>query len=610
MTLSSLALLVPLLGATLLAGTTSLDRRRFADAVALAAAVGVTAACAGLLVQASDHTVVAWMGGWRPRHGVALGIALAVDPLGAGMATFAAALTVAALVVGLRLPSTSGHLVHALVLVFLAGMVGLCLSGDVFTSFVFFELMSIASLALAGLLVDRRSPVEGALNFAVTTTAGSAALLVGIALLYGRTGALNMAQVGAALHGSDVTVAVAFALIATGFLTKAAIVPFHFWLADTYTAAPTAAVVLFAGAMSELGLFGLARLYWAVFEGPLGPHAGVVRAVLVALGALTALVGALMCWPQRLLKRMLAFATISHLGIGLCGVALLSPGGVAGAARYLVGDGLVKAGLFVLAGLLANRYGTGDIGRLHGRARELRWLGGAWLLGGLALAGTPPAGPFAGRALIEDGAMTDGLWWLPWTLLVAGALTGGAVLRAGRLVFLGAGRPHEGEPAERAGEAPDPGREGAPYWATAAVLIALGLAWGLVPGLGDAAGTAAHRFTDRAAYVAAVLGGPPAPGAAERGAPPTGAERGALPPTAAERAAQRPPTAAAYAFGIACGLLSLALAAVGVLRARAPREPAWAHRLRALHSGRPTDYLAWLVAGAAALAAVCAIGLG
>ena len=98
-------------------------------------------------------------------------------------------------------------------------------------------------------------------------------LLVGIALVYGRTGALNLAQIGEALGGRspDALVAVAFALVACGFFVKAAIVPFHFWMADAYAVAPTSICLLFAGAMSELGLYGVARVYWTAFAGPLGP---------------------------------------------------------------------------------------------------------------------------------------------------------------------------------------------------------------------------------------------------------------------------------------------------------------------------------------------------
>jgi multicomponent Na+:H+ antiporter subunit D len=583
MALSALPILLPLLASALLVATTSLGLRRVADAVALATAAAVAVLCAFLLERASDAPVVSWAGGWTPRDGVAIGIDLYADRLAAALACFAAVLTVASLVASLRLRETAGHLYHALVLVFLAGMIGFCLAGDLFTAFVFFELMSVASFGLTGLLVDRRSPVEGALNFAVTNTVGSVLLLVGIALLYGETGALNMAQVGAALEGGA-PAAVALSLIAAGFLVKAAIVPFHFWLADTYAAAPIAICVLFAGAMSELGLYGLARTYWTVFAGPLEPHAELLRAVLLALGAATAVVGALMALAQRLLKRLLAFATVSHMGVLMVGVALLDPQALGGVAIYIVGDGLVKAGLFLAAGALIERHGTGDIGALRGRGRDQRALGALFALGALALAGLPPTGPFLGRAIVEHaGSATHDLWWLPAVLLFAGAVTGAAVLRAAGAIFLGRATVTEAAAGEReaGAEAEEPGPGGIALWLPATALVGLGTVWGLVPGLAAAAAEAAAAFTDRAGYIAVVLHGTGMPGA----------------PVDAASA-----DATAWALGLASCGLALALS----LPARLPAVPP---ALRALHSGRVGDYLAWLAAGTAALSLAFWLGL-
>jgi multicomponent Na+:H+ antiporter subunit D len=585
MALASLAILLPLLCAIVLAATTSLRRRRVADVVSLAAACSVVVLCVALVARSAEHPIVAWMGGWRPRNGVALGIDLYADPLGAGLAAFAGVLAVAGLAVAWHQVDTAGHLFHALVLAVLAGMVGFCLAGDLFTMFVFFELMAVAAYALSGFRIGERAPLEGALNFAVTNALGGMLVLVGIALVYGRTGALNMAQVGQALAGrhADALVAVAFALIACGLFAKAAIVPFHFWLADAYAVAPTSICLLFAGALSELGLYGVARVYWTVFAGPLEPHAEAVRDVLLALGLVTAIVGGVMCAGQRHLKRLVAFATVAHMGVLLCGVALLDGAGLAGAAVFIVGDGFVKAGLFMAVGALEHRCGSIDESRLYGHGRDWPVLGVLFCAAGLALAAVPPFGPFLGRAMIEDAASEHGLGWIAPVLVVSSALVGGAVLRVSRTVFLGRGPvppPARTTPLDEAGEDPaERGRGRAAGLATAVVLLVAGLACGLVPGVVDGATAAAARFVDRGAYAATVLRGASADVAAPAG---------------------HGPTTTAWLWGAASALLAVAVA----WAATVPVGP-----LRDVHSGRVGDYVAWLAAGTALVAGVLAVAV-
>ena len=278
----------------------------------------------------------------------------------------------------------------------------------------------------------------------MTNTIGGFLVLFGIALLYGRTGALNMAQIGRALGSdSDALVLAAFVFMMCGFLVKAAIVPFHFWLADAHTVAPAPVSVLLSGIMVELGIYAVIRIYWSVFSGALAAHQDGLRHILAGFGAATALLGAVLCYSQRHLKRLLAFSTISHMGILLLGVSLLTTEGLAGVCIYAVGHALAKASLFLAAGILLHRTATLDEIELTARPRHLRWTAGLFWLGAAALAGLPPFGTFWGDVMISGSAYRLGFHWINWVTFAAAAITSGAVLRFTGRAFLRWGPPAE-----------------------------------------------------------------------------------------------------------------------------------------------------------------------
>jgi multicomponent Na+:H+ antiporter subunit D len=594
--LAPLAVAVPLIAAAVLAGTASIASRPFADLAALATAAATTTLCAILLARSGRHEVVYWFGGWQPRSGAALGIGFAIDPLGAGLATFVGAITCAALVFSWRHLEAVSHVYHALMLVFLAGMVGFCLTGDLFNLFVFFELLSVAAYALVGYKIDQRAPLEGSLNFAITNSVGGFIMLTGVALVYGRTGALNMAQIGETLahQHTDALVVVAFTLLVTGFFVKAAVVPFHFWLSDAYAVAPTPVCAVLSAVMSELGLYAVVRIWWSCFHGALGSHEEALRAILVVAGVVTALVPAVMSFAQTHLKRMLANATISYIGLFLIGVGLLSHDALGGTAIYLVGDGFVKASLFVCVGVIQHRKASVDEYRLQGTCGNLPFTGALFALAGLALASLPPFGTFLGKSLVEDAAVKEGYGWVIPVFILASAITGGAVLRAAGRVFLGLGPKGTSDPVfeldqETETETRDDrshDRTPAVLFLPALALLAAGLAIGLVPGLPHAALRAAAALEDRASYVAAVLHG----------------AAGLVPHLSAPAA----PRAADYLFAGLSSLGALALAGIALFR---DRLPTWLPRpltrragtalwaVRTLGSGRVGDYVAWIAVG-------------
>ena len=591
-----LVVAVPLLVATLISLVGKWIPGVAADAAGVAAAAA--AAVLGAIVLARSGGILTyWFGGWRPsRASFPVGIGWAADPLGGGFALFAVGLVLACLVYSWRYLKSERYLYVVLLLVFAGASAGFVLSGDIFNIFVFFELVSVAAYALTAYEVEESSPLQGSFNFAVAQTIGGFLVLFGIALLYGRTGALNLAELGRRLTADgrhDGLVVAAFALITCGFLAKAAVVPFHFWHADAHAVAPAPAAALFSAVMLELGLFAVARIYWTVFAGVLGSFEHPIRDVLLGVGAATCVVSALMSGLQRHLKRMLAYSTFAHVGCFLIGIALLKPDGIAGAAVYILSHGLAKTALFLVGGILLVTRGGIDELQLFGLGRRLRVAAAAWFVAALALASPPFLGTFTGHALIDDSAAKDGYWWVPYVLAFATIGSTAAIIRAGLRVFFGTGDRDDPLLSEEPTESPPP--EEKPRLALmngVTLLLALAaLAVGAWTGLAATAMQAAHTFVDHRSYLQAVLDHRPA-------APP--------PPGAWVT------TTSSIVWSLVTLAGSIALGFASTVRARLPQPVTRALALgfaplRAVHSGHIGDYVAWLVLGTGVIGGLLAV---
>jgi multicomponent Na+:H+ antiporter subunit D len=537
---------------------------RLADGLAVLVALAAAGCCGWMAVEAAQAPLVYWFGGWTPRPGLVLGIGFAVDQAGAIVAAFIGLLFAATMVFSWGYFDEVHAHFHVLMLLFMAGMIGFCLTHDLFNLFVWFEVMSVAGFALTGYQL-RSSALAGALNFTVVNTIGSYLLLTGIGLLYVRVGALDFGALarGIAADPGDPVVTAGFVALAAGFLIKAAQVPFQFWLADAHAVAPSPVSVIFSGAMVSIGLFGVARLLWPVF-GASAPVHGVARTLLLGMGAASAVVGGAMALLQRHIKRMLSFSTISHVGIMLIGLALLTRQGLAGMFGYLIGHGLVKGALFAIAGiLLASCGGIDEIG-LRGLGRRIWPAGIVMGLGGLLLGGAPVGLMDEGIGQID--ATAPG--WAVAAIVIGAAFTGGAVLRATGRVFAGLGAVAGEE--KRAPTEAEREKANRPLWlmlAPPALLMVLAIPAAHVAG--PIAAAAAAQFMN----------------GAEAG--PTGAPLRWLP--------------------WACVALAVTIAALDLFRGRVGHALARAGSpvaalLQAVHSGIVGDYVAWLVAGLALFA--------
>lgn len=591
-----IAVFLPLAAAAVTTIASPVLSRRAADILAIASVAAAGLMTAAALPAISAEPLVYWFGGWEPRGGAAIGICFFLDMFGTCMALMAPILGFAAFVYSWRYFTEVKNLYHTLMLVFIGAMMAFSLSGDLFTMFVFFELMGVAAYALTAYKMEE-SPLEGAFNFAVTNSIGAFFILTGIALLYGRTGALNLAQIGSALAAAppDGLVIAAFTLIVSGFITKGAIFPFHFWLADAHAVAPTPVCMMLSGIMVELGIYAVARVYWTVFSGAFefpgesGPDS--VRWVMMLLGSITAVLGGIMCFLQRHLKRLLAFSSISHMGVLLAGTAMLTPAGLAGAGIYLVSHGFIKGALFACAGIILNFFSSVDELELRGRGRRFPLTGIIFTLGGLALAGLPLFGLYAGKAILDAEAARLNLGWAPVIFFISSALTGGAVLRASGRIFLGWGprragleklSPHEKESPET------PRKHGFAFvviGSSALFLLACAFSIGISGGIAGYSIRGAEAFQDRKAISETVLRNMPSlAGPANLSSPHKEGK-----------------------WGLASTISALLLAMAALYRHNLPARyrnvfrivSAQAAHLRRIHNGHPGDYVIWMTFGVA-----------
>ncbi len=592
-TLIPLPIAVPLIAAAFIALSGEWIGRRASDTLAIATAVVSALMTIVILLGVWLQPQVYWFGNWWPRSGgVALGICFTVDAIGAALAVLTTLLTTAGLIYSWRIFEENENHFQPLMLIFMAAMCGFSYSGDLFNLFVFFELMSVSAFALCGLKTKEPAPLQGAYNFAVVNTVGAFMILIGIALLYARTGALNFAQIGRSLGAhADALVLLAFLMISVGYMVKAAIVPFHFWLADAHAVAPSPVCVLFSGVMVELGIYAVARVYWTIFRGALAAHTHELRGILLAVAAITGVIGALMCYAEHHLKRLLAFSTISHAGLMLAGIALLTPKALAGFVIYALSHGFIKGGLFLCAGILLHRLQSIGEDYLHGRGRGMWFTAALFVLGAWGLAGVAPFGTLLGESMISDAAKHFQQDWLAYLFQFVEIITAAAVLRVTFRIFFGWGDPAPTDKSSRVDELPetDKQHENTPalMFLPAAFLILMGIAITAIPQLRGTAEAAAHLFTDQSANAHMVLDN------AEPAAP-------VLP--------QQMTLASSVIRSSIAGVLALLLALGTVFRKRFAVVLDFTGSLergnsvlRQLHSGHPGDYVAWLSLGTAML---------
>ncbi len=367
-------------------------------------------------------------------------------------------------------------------LIFMGAMLGVALSDNLILLFVFWELTSLSSFMLIGFEHERDSARASALQALLVTGAGGLAMLAGIVLLGGIVGGYEISALkeSARLIQASPLYASALLLILLGAFSKSAQFPFHFWLPNAMEAPTPVSAYLHSATMVKAGVYLMAR-----FNPALG-GTELWTDLLGGAGAATMVVGAYLAFMQTDLKKLLAYSTVSALGILTLLIGLGSELAIQSAMTLLLAHGLYKGALFLAAGVLDHETGSRDVTQLGGLFRALPFTGAAALVAALSFAGLPPLFGFVSKELVYETGLEAG-WFVVAALFFMGLSSFFVAGLVGVSPFLGKQTRTPKHPHE------------APWkmWAAPALLAALSLLFGLAPQL------AGEWLVAPAAYAAA-----------------------------------------------------------------------------------------------------------
>lgn len=445
--LPALLPVVPLIAA-LLAPIAGAVRRRLAYPLAIGA--GTTTAFLALLALQRvlvEGTVRYHVGGWEPPWG----IELVLDHLSAFTAAAVSGVGALALVYAGAAPEVRGREApfFGLALLFLASLMGIIVTGDLFNLFVFLEVASISSYALVAMGSGRA--LVAAFRYLILGTVGASFYLLGVGHLYLLTGSLNMADLSLRLPeiASPRVLAVAVGFLVIGLGIKMGLFPLHGWLPDAYTYGPSAVTALIAPVSTKVAAYALARILFSVLG---APDAVVPQPLMTALawtggGAIVA--GGLLAIRQTDLRRLLAYSSVSQIGYIVLGIGIANRPALAGAYLHILNHAMMKACLFFAAGAAGVRLGGFALRDLRLMHRRMPLTTACTVVAALSMIGVPPAGGFFSKWYLLLGAMAGGHHVLAGVILLGGLLAAVYMFRLLEHACLTPRGEHDHGPAEQ-----------------------------------------------------------------------------------------------------------------------------------------------------------------
>ncbi len=370
-----------------------------------------------------EGTIHYYQGGWAPP----IGIEYVLDPLSAFVILVINFIALNVLLHSFRLlPAELPQketAYYALVLLMFTGINGMVITGDFFNLYVFLEIGALAGYGLLS-VGGKKSAVSG-LRYLIIGTVGAGFYLLGLGLVFTKTGSLNMENISRIFgHFPDSRAIIAgVVLMVAGFVIKMALFPMHYWLPDAYTYAASSSSAFIAPTGTKIAAYTIIRIVFYVFGVEFCASGIGLTGVVGWLSAIAILYGSIMAMAQRELKRMLAYSSVAQVGyIGL-GIGLANPYGLLGAILHVLNHGLMKGMLFMVAGNLRYRLNHSRIDYLDSSLRKsMPWTMAAFTAGALSMVGLPPFAGFFSKLYLVMGTVQRQNWIFLVIILVSSLL--------------------------------------------------------------------------------------------------------------------------------------------------------------------------------------------
>jgi multicomponent Na+:H+ antiporter subunit D len=395
------------------------------------------------------------------------------DPLGAVFGLIASTLWLFATVYsfGYMAEKKRQRIYYAFFLISLSATVGVAFAGNLITLYLFYELLTLATYPL---VIHERSPeaARAGTKYIMYNLSGAGAILIAIIITYRFAGNPDFIE-GPVLAGVETPVlGWLLVMFIVGFGVKAAIMPLHRWLPSAMVAPTPVSALLHAVAVVYAGVFGVIRVVYSVFGHELAGQMSI-SPILPWVAAFSILAGVIVALRQDVLKRRLAYQTVSHLSYILLGAFTLEPWGLAGAMMQMITYPFMKMTLFFCAGIIAEQTGETRISRMKGVGRELPWTMAAFTAAALGMVGMLPMSTFWGKYYLMKGSVAGGMWPFAVVLAVSGLINAACFIPVAVEAF-------RGDKIQSCRE-----KDTRTVWmfAPTALLVVIAVVTGLVPGI-------------------------------------------------------------------------------------------------------------------------------